>query len=228
MPVEQRWVSHERRAPLCVCPSCVHTGLPVTCPMAAWRLERVLCLAAPRCPLLTGPAGPRPVPSRPPWPCLLGSGLFHGSQEVVTQGRPCVGPGKAEDRAQWVCCTPLRPPQPQLHTSHRKTSGGFRDSPCCWLQSDSQTIPRSWLCCLPFGWLWQVASPFSASQPRGERQEQEVRVSLCPRLGGEGRGPGWLAPSSAFPRGRPGGPGGRAEPGGPGHHGPFSSITPVC
>lgn len=117
MPVEQRWVSHERRAPLCVCPSCVHTGLPVTCPMAAWRLERVLCLAAPRCPLLTGPAGPRPVPSRPPWPCLLGSGLFHGSQEVVTQGRPRVGPGKAEDRAQGVCCTPLRPPQPQLHTS---------------------------------------------------------------------------------------------------------------
>lgn len=28
-----------------------------------------------------------------------------------------MGPGKAEDRAQWVCCTPLRPPQPQLHTS---------------------------------------------------------------------------------------------------------------
>lgn len=107
------------------------------------------------------------------------------------------------------------PRSPSCTQVNRKTSGGFRDSPCCWLQSDSQTIPRSWLCCLPFGWLWQVASPFSASQPRGEMQEQEVRVSLCPRLGGEGRGPGWLAPSSAFPRGRPGGPGERLSLGAP-------------
>lgn len=122
MPVEQRWVSHERRAPLCVCLSCVHTGLPVTCPMAAWRLERVLCLAAPRCPLLTALARARGAQAcAESAPLALSPGIRVVSRQPGGSDAGEAACGSWESRGQSAVGLLHPAPSPAAPAAHKST-----------------------------------------------------------------------------------------------------------